>query len=33
LVGQVIASTADEAIEAAAVEFGADVRKLIAVCA
>jgi hypothetical protein len=30
-VGQVIASDADEAIEAAAVEFGTDVRKLIAV--
>jgi hypothetical protein len=30
-VGQVIASTADEAIEAAATEFNTDVRKLIAV--
>jgi hypothetical protein len=30
-VGQVIASTADEAIEAAAVEFKTDIRKLIAV--
>jgi hypothetical protein len=30
-VGQVIASTADEAIEAAATEFKTDVKKLIAV--
>jgi hypothetical protein len=30
-VGQVIASTADEAIEAAATEFNTDVKKLIAV--
>lgn len=30
-VGQVIASTADEAIEAAAVEFRTDIKKLIAV--
>jgi hypothetical protein len=31
-VGQVVAATAEEAIEAA-VEFKTDVRKLIAVCA
>jgi hypothetical protein len=30
-IGQVIASTADEAIDAAAVEFETDIRKLIAV--
>jgi hypothetical protein len=30
-VGQVIASTADEAIEAAATEFNTDIKKLIAV--
>jgi hypothetical protein len=30
-VGQVVASTADEAIDVAAVEFRADIRKLIAV--
>jgi hypothetical protein len=30
-IGPVIASTADEAIEAAAVEFNTDVKKLIAV--
>ena len=29
-VGQVVASTADEAIEAAAVEFRTDIEKLIA---
>jgi hypothetical protein len=32
-VGRVIASTADEAVVAAAVEFKIDVKKLIAVCA
>ncbi len=32
-VGQVVASTADEAIKAAAVEFKTDAWKLIAVCA